>query len=243
LGAVHRNRRRPVVFNGGDMQLHRRLIAALVPGAALLACAVPAQAKVVELGQVDASAPATCPSSPCLAVSRTTGYQVKVGSKRGLYTVPANGRIVAWSIALGDPNAKQTAFFDKGFGAASAGITVLRQGKRLFSRTLGASPVEKLEPYFGQTVQFPLEQSIPVKKGFVIALTVPTWAPALTQLMDDQSSWRASRPKGGCDDTDTQTAQTRNRQLTQYRCLYKARLTYTATLITNPTPNAVKKKK
>jgi hypothetical protein len=241
--AAHRNRRRPVVFNGGDMQLQRRLIAALAPGVALLACALPAQAKTVELGQVDAAAPATCPSSPCLAVSRTTGYQVKVGAKRGVYTAPANGRIVAWSIALGNPNAKQTAFFDKGFGASSAGITVLRQGKRLFSRVLASSPVEQLQPFFGQTVQFPLDQSIPVKKGNVIALTVPTWAPALTQLMDDQSSWRASRAKNACDDTDTQTAQTRNHQLTQYRCLYKARLTYTATLITDPVPNPTKKKK
>jgi hypothetical protein len=220
------------------MQPHRRLIAAVLPGLALLAGAVPAQAKVIEIGKADQQAPPTCPTSPCLAVSRTTGYQVKIGAKRGQFTVPANGRIVAWSIALGNPNAKQTAFFNKGYGAPSAGIAVLRQGKRLFSRVLGQSPVEQLQPYFGQTVQFPLATSIPVQKGWVIALTVPTWAPALTQLMDDGSSWRASRSKGNCDDTDTQTAQTRTRALTQYRCLYKARLTYGATLVTNPTPNA-----
>ena len=224
------------------MQLRRRLIAAVLPGLALLAGAVPAQAKVIEIGKADQQSPPTCPTSPCLAVSRTTGYQVKIGDKRGMFTVPANGRIVAWSIALGNPNAKQTAFFDKGYGAASAGIAVLRQGKRLYSRVLGQSPVEKLQPYFGQTVQFPLTTSIAVKKGWVIALTVPTWAPALTQLMDDGSSWRASRPKGGCDDTDTQTAQTRPRALTQYRCLYKARLTYGATLVTNPAPNPKPKK-
>ena len=68
--------------------------------------------------------------------------------------------------------------------------------------------MQKLEPYFGQKVQFPLETSIPVKKGQVVGLTVPTWAPALTQLLSDGSSWRASRPKGGCDDTEKQTAQT-----------------------------------
>jgi hypothetical protein len=225
------------VFNGGDMQLHRRLIAAVVPGLVLLAGAVPAQAKIIELGNAAQVAP-TCPTSPCLAVSRTTGYQVKVGAKRGQYTVPANGRIVAWTIALGNPNAKQTAFFDKGYGVASAGITVLRQGKRLFSRVVGQSPIFKLAPYFGQTVQFPLDTAIPVQKGQVIALTVPTWAPALTQLMDDGSSWRASRAKNACDDTETQTAQTRMRALTQYRCLYRARLTYSATLIPTPTPNA-----
>jgi hypothetical protein len=222
------------------MQLHRRLIAAAVPGLALLAFAVPAQAKVIEVGQADTAATPTCPSSPCLAVSRTTGYQVKVGAKRGLYTIPADGRLVAWSITLGNPNAKQIAFFDKGYGAASAGITVLRQGKRLYSRVLGQSPIVKLEPYFGQTVQFPLETSIPVRKGWVVALTVPTWAPALTQLLDDQSSWRASRAKDTCDDTDTQTAQTKMRAVTQYRCLYKARLAYTATVITSPKPNPKK---
>jgi hypothetical protein len=221
------------------MQLHCRLIAAIVPGVVLLAGAVPAQAKIIEVGKaVDPQAPATCPASPCLAVSRTTGYQVKVGAKRGQFTVPANGRIVAWTIALGNPNAKQQAYFEKGYGAATAGISVLRQGKRLFSRVVGQSPVMKLAPYFGQTVQFPLDTAIPVHKGQVIALTVPTWAPALTQLMDDGSSWRASRGKAACDDTETQTAQTRMRALTQYRCLYRARLTYSATLITTPTPNA-----
>ena len=68
----------------------------------------------------------------------------------------------------------------------------------------------------------------------MIALTVPTWAPALSTLTDDGSSWRASRRSNACDDTDLQTAQTALGALTQYRCLYKARLTYTATLITTP---------
>jgi hypothetical protein len=226
-----------------DMQLHRftatrrTRVAAALAALAGLASAAPAQARIIDIGRTDPQATPTCPSSPCLAVSRTTGYQVKVGDKRGLFTVPANGRIVAWEIALGNPNAKQIAFFDKGYGEASAGISVLRQGKRLYSRVLGQSPVEKLAPYFGQTVQFPLATAIDVKKGWVVALTVPTWAPALTQLLDDGSSWRASRAKDTCDDTDTQTAQARMRSLTQYRCLYRARLTYSATLITTPKPN------
>jgi hypothetical protein len=230
------------------MQLHRRLIAsgpasrgarasAVLAALALLASAAPAQAKIIEIGKADPATPPTCPTSPCFAVSRTTGYQVKVGDKRGLYTVPADGKIVAWAIALGNPNTKQSDFFDKGYGKASAAISVLRPGKRLFSRVLAQSPVEQLSPYFGQTVQFPLDTAIPVKKGTVIALTVPTWAPALSQLVDDGSSWRASRAKDACDDTESQTAQTKLRALTQYRCLYRARLTYTATLITTPVPN------
>jgi hypothetical protein len=102
---------------------------------------------------------------------------------------------------------------------------------------IGQTPVQDLQPYFGQTVQFPLDRSISVKRGQVVALTVPTWAPALTQTVDDGSSWRASRAKNKCNDTDTQTAQSQMGDRTQYRCLYKARLTYTATLITDPQPN------
>ena len=57
---------------------------------------------------------------PCLAVSRTTGYQAKVGADRGLMTIPADGRIVAWTIGLGKPGKKQTAFFDSKLGGPAS---------------------------------------------------------------------------------------------------------------------------
>jgi hypothetical protein len=221
------------------MLLRHRFIAATGAVLAVLVCAAPASARIVEIGGTPSATP-SCPSTPCFALSRTTGYQAKVVNSRATYIVPANGRIVAWTIGLGNPNSKQIDFFDSNFGEASAGLTILRRGKRLYHRVLGQSPVEKLEPYFGQKVQFPLTTSIAVKKGYVVALTVPTWAPALTQVLDDGSAWRASRAKGKCDDTDKQTAQTRMQQRTQYRCLYRARLTYSATLITSPKPNKKK---
>jgi hypothetical protein len=224
------------VFNAG--MLHRpRLIVAAGALLAALACAAPASARIIEVGAVPPEAAPTCPSSPCLAVSRTTGYQAKVVDSREAYIVPANGRIVAWTIGLGSPDERQIDFFEENYGEASAGLTILRRGKRLYHRVMAATPVMRLESYFDQKVQFPLERSIPVKKGYVVALTVPTWAPALTQLLDDGSSWRASRAKNRCNDTDSQTAQTRTGQRTQYRCLYRARLTYSATLITDPRPN------
>jgi hypothetical protein len=212
---------------------HRALIVAALAG--VFAGAAPASAKVVEVGRTDA-APA-CPASPCLAVSRTTGYQIKVADERGAFTVPEDGKIVAWSIALGKPTAEQIAFFNRNLGGpASARLTVLRLGKTLYSRVVTQSPVVQLTPYFGQTVQFPLGRTLNVKKGYVIALTVPTWAPALTPLLTDHSSWRASRAKGECDETGKQTAQLALKDVAQYRCLYKARLTYSATLITRPVP-------
>jgi len=218
--------------------LHRRSPIAAV-GAVLvtLTVAAPASARIIEVGAVPQEATPTCPSSPCLAISRTTGYQTKAVDSRSAFVVPAPGKIVAWTVHLGNPDRRQIAFFDDNYGAASAGLSVLRRSKRLFGRVMAQTPIEQLTPYFGQEVQFPLDRALDVKRGQIIALTVPTWAPALTQLVTDGSSWRASRPLNGCEDTDRQTAQTRVGQLTQYRCRYRARLTYSATLITQPRPN------
>ena len=170
----------------------RTFVAAGVMLAALV-CAAPASARIIEVGAAPPEATPTCPSSPCLAVSRTTGYQAKVVNSRSVYVIPANGRIVAWTISLGNPDQRQIDFFQSNYGESSAGLTILRRGKRLYHRVIAQSPLQDLGSYFGQKVQFPLATSIPVKKGQVLGLTVPTWAPALTQLLSDGSSWRASR--------------------------------------------------
>jgi hypothetical protein len=213
----------------------RRAAIALAAVLMLLPAAT-AQARIIELGQTAQTPTPACPGKPCLAVSRTTGYQAKVGAERNLFVAPEAGKIVAWTVTLGAPTAKQIAFFNDTLGGpASAGITVFRPGKKLYGRVTAVSPMEKLEPYFGDTVQFPLDQALPVAKGNVVALTVPTWAPALAIGFGNDTSWRATRPAGKCDDTTQQTAQTQAGSLTRFRCLYRtARLTYTVTLITAP---------
>ena len=118
-----------------------------------------------------------------------------------------------------------------------AGIAVLRPQKKpnLTYKLISQSPLVKLEPYFGKTAQFPLETTLEVKKGDVIALTVPSWAPALALGFANTTSWRASRPKTSCSSTSAQTTQTRIGTNVQYSCLYRtARLTYSATLISTP---------
>ena len=162
---------------------------------ALVCAAAPsaASARIVEVGQAPTEAVPTCPASPCLAVSRTTGYQAKVVDSRAHYVIPANGRIENATIRLGAPNKRQIKFFEDNCGKASAGLSVIRRGERLFGRVIAQSPVYQLSDYFGQTVQFPLDRALKVEKGNVIGLTVPSWAPALTTLTDDGSSWRASR--------------------------------------------------
>jgi hypothetical protein len=178
-----------------------------------------------------------CPSVPCEAVSQTTGYQVKIGTDRSLMSIPAKGSIVAWTITLGDPSSADTTFFEAHEGGpAQAGIAILKAGKHLNFTLVAQSPTIALAPYFGETAQFPLASSIPVKKGDIVALTVPTWAPALAIGYGKDTSWRASRPtKQSCTTTSSQTAQQSIASTTEYYCLYqKARLTYSATLITTP---------
>jgi len=225
-----------LVLNAGMYRTFVRLmLAALV---VMLAVPGAAAAKIVEIGEVTTDPVPSCPASPCEVISRTTAYQAKVAGVGELYVVPDDGRLVAWTISLGAPSKKQRTFFEENLGgAAQAAVGVLKQGDRAFRRVTGTSPLQTLTPYFGQTVQFPLTASLPVEKGNIIALTVPTWAPALNLGLDRKSTWRASRAKDGCDDTQTQSAQTGTSVLTQYKCAYRtARLTYSATIVTTPVP-------
>src|ERR1700689_4557666 len=191
----------------------RRISIAVLASVAAIALVVPAvaPATLAEIGVIPATTPATvpsCPASPCLAVSRTTGFQVKVGSERNPLSVTKTGTIVAWTITLGKPNATQIKFFNANEGGVSeAGIAVLRAQKtpNLTYKLIAQGPLVKLQPYFGKAAQFPLETTIPVKKGDVVALTVPSWAPALALGFGNDTSWRGSRPEGGGPTARTQT--------------------------------------
>lgn len=215
------------------------LISLLLAGALLAGGATAAQAQIAEIGATgdNALSSPACPSDPCVAVTRTTGYQLKVGGKR-LYTVPANGRLVAWSITLAKPTADQVSFYEQNFGgSASAGLAIVRSGRHLHNKTVRTTGQQELTDYFGTTVQFPLFHSVHVLKGDIIALNVPTWAPALAVAnLGNNTSWRASRTDN-CNDSATSAMQTVQKagQVTEFRCLYRtARLTYTATLVTKP---------
>jgi len=203
-----------------------------------VAISATATAKVTEMGELAADVRAGCPDA-CQALARVTGYQAKVGPERSLYQAPADGRIVAWTITLGDPITRDTAAFQKRFGEVSqAAIVVLDAGEKLSRTVVAKAPLQALNDYFGQTIQFPLVDSLAIKKGQYIALTVPTWAPALQVGLGPDTSWRSSRDAKGCLDTAPQFALLGKRTSALFRCLYKGvRLTYSATFVSNPTPN------
>jgi hypothetical protein len=220
--------------------MRRTPIALLASLALALALPAAAPATLNEVGLLPDTTPPTvpsCPSSPCLAVSRTTGFQAKVGAVNKPLVVRRDGSVVAWTIMLGKPNATQIKFFNANEGGvAQAGIAILRpQPKRLTYKLVAQSPPIALQRYFGKTVEFPLETTLAVKKGDVVALTVPTWAPALALGFGHETSWRASRSKAQCASTSTLSTHTQIGSSVQYYCLYQtARLAYSATDISTP---------
>lgn len=218
------------------MVVMRRISTALAATAVLLVLPSAAGAAVTEIGPAGNPFLPSCPGSPCFAVSRTTGYQVNVGTHRALMKAPESGRIVAWSMTLSKPSTQQIKYFNRVLGGpAQAAISVIRPGKKLRQTLIRSGPTELLTPYFGSTTTFPLTETLYIRKGDLVGLTVPSWAPALQISLGDDTAWRASRSPKKCKDNTTQTAHFKVGKARHYGCFYKgARLTYSATFIPNP---------
>ena len=251
---IHCNSAPTATFPDSDvfnmyMRIHLTAVAT-ISAVALLIPAV-ASATKIELGEMDASVTATCPTN-CQAVSRVTGYQTLAGllppkdgksgsPRKDLFVAPGEGRIVSITLKLGKPNKAQLAFFTERLGAASQVRVAIIKPKYKRNNddrnVLNAqSDLIELNQYFGKTVEIPLKTSLLVRKGYIVALTIPTWAPVLAAGTgyDNTFAWRASRGKP-CADTMTQAAQELAGSFTQYFCQYRtARLTYSATMISTP---------
>jgi hypothetical protein len=207
---------------------------ALMPGSA--SSAAP---KATVLGQTQTTPKAACPTSPCEAVGKVSGFQTRAGTIANPFVVPYNGKIVAWGMSLSKPKESQQSFFNNFYGSTpQARLGVVSQVPDKDPpryELLRQSPIVVLTPYLGRTVTFALDQPLTVKKGDIISLTIPTWAPAFAVGLDDSSGWRASRKAGACTKTDD-IKQSRPQQKVgsnkQYGCFYKtARLLYTATVV------------
>ena len=85
-------------------------------------------------------------------------------------------------------------------------LSTLRRGDtrktRLNHRLLRQSDVFEVENYLGSSPTFVLKEPLRVKKGNIVALTVPTWLPALAADLGASNWWRSSRLKGKCGSDD-----------------------------------------
>ena len=222
--------------------------------AGLLAFPAGGSAKVRELGAEPAGAQVGCPAD-CQAVTRTTGYQTRSGSLKNPYYIRRPGTIVAWTITLGEPTGEQISYFQDiapgslGLGPPSARISVLRKGtekkNRLMHRLVATGPVQRLERYYGSSPSFALEEPLRVERGNIVALTVPTWAPAFAVGLGRDFSWFSSRHKTEredengtrCGDVSQDAAQETLKSVRRYECRYRtARLLYSVTFVPDPRP-------
>jgi hypothetical protein len=238
---VHRSDRRALVFNALAM---KRVLLPLAISATLLALPSAASARIVELGKVRDPATPACPSSPCLALAKTTGYPVRSDSRRDIMVVPKSikeGRVFGFSLTLGKPNTRQIDFFNQRTGGpATVRIAIIKPYRRTANRyrfVLNAQSEDfQVQPWFGQTVQlFFRERTLKVRAGYIVALTVPTWAPVLATGMTETNSWRASRGKPCADTTLSQPPQVTPGSVVQYFCNYRReRPLYTALIGVTP---------
>ena len=216
---------------------------------AIVALAFPAgaTARVQELGTGGARVSVTCPAN-CQALSRTTGYQGRAGALRNPFLIRGAGHIVAFTVTLGKPDARQVNYFtnDLGFGEPQVRLSILRKGKRrktrLNHRLVRQSDIFPIERYYGSSPTFVLDEPLRVRKGYIVALTSPTWAPTFaagtSQAPLGRSNWwRSSRQKGRCDNVSQRADQRQLGAQTRFGCTYfRARLLYTATYIPDPSP-------
>lgn len=214
--------------------------------------------KVEVLGAIGPMKPAMCPLR-CESIAIVSGIQSSINDVSTPFRVPFNGKITKWKIGLGKPNRSQRDFFETNFGERpEAGISVLKKVKvdgktqYLLRRR---SPIEGLNKSLGTVTSFTLKKPLNVAKGNYIALTVPTWAPALwtprscainpdTNMMFDSDgcenvrerySWRASRDRDKCAPAqlkNTSAPQTEVGTKRQYGCrfdgsqlLYRVKIT------------------
>jgi hypothetical protein len=212
---------------------------ALLPVAAVaaLALAPAADARIVELGaDVSPAAEASCPED-CQGIGRVSGYMGRSGTRSNPYAIRRDGKIVAFTITLGKPDQEQINFFNNLYGGPpQARISILRKGKtpktRLTHRLLRQSDLFRVDRYFGSSPTFALDEPLNVERGNIVALTVPTWAPAFAVNLPRTNWWRSSRMRGDCDDVSQRAAQQSIRGLRKYGCTYfRARLLYTVTYI------------
>jgi hypothetical protein len=214
--------------------------------------------RVTVLGAATPAIP-SCPAN-CQAIGKTTGFQTNITGAKNPFINGTRGRLVAWSIKLGAPSTKPNPqnnnqsdydFFSKTFGGApKARISVLKpimkqikQGHQIY-KLKQQSPVEDLSQYLGQTTTFTLDTPLRVKPNNIVALTVPTWAPAFAINQAANTKWQASRKKGKCNETADILAGTPQDALGSqraYGCTYNtARLLYSATVVADPSQKPAK---
>lgn len=225
-------------------------MALVAPSAA--SASLKALTEVAPLGDAKASCPGFEPKDCAIIVVRQTGFQAKVTTTRNYAVAKRAGSLVAWSVSLYAPSEADTKKLSDGYGGTpKIALVVLEPttGKGKEKLKVGYKVVQKgplidVSKYLGTTPTFALPEALPIKKGQVVGITVPTWAPILHLGFGADTSWRSSRPTKDTREGNfsAQRALVGSTEEASFSALYqRARLAYGAVMV--PTPATAPKKK
>jgi hypothetical protein len=231
----------------------RLAVTAVTVGAAIFTAAAAAAPQgqlggTVELGATKAPIVApVCPpgvsSSKCtIILTRVTALETIRDGATYPTKVTQAGTITAFTLGLSQLSSSKSTqksyihYLDGAYGGtARVALTVLAPGggKKTQWRwkAVAESPVYHVEPYLGSVVRIPLDTSLRVAPGDVVALTTPTWAPVLSINLDAKKfAYRQSRSYNCTNAAATNQAQLAVGQIASYACNYPGtRLEYSAT--------------
>jgi hypothetical protein len=250
----------------------KRLPLALVV-ALFAAGALPGLASAHEIQVGSTTTPLSAPTCPqeatvaatetdcAIVLTRTTAYETLSDSLSNPTLITTPGVIDSFTLGIsglviqGATLRSELKTLNTNWGGPpSAQLAVLRPiassgGARW--AVAAQSPVMPLAPYLNGVVEFPLITPIPVVKGEVLAITVPTWAPILTfGLSTSDFSYTQSHTqiitgtgtakKSSCETTATTTlAQLTLGDQAQYTCAFQGtRVEYSALEVTAPSVSA-----
>jgi hypothetical protein len=171
-------------------------------------------------------------------VGSVTGFQRVAQGKKNLFRAGEDGRLVAWSMHLANPTNDEEQFFgnffeNQSFGKdPSARIAVIKREQSRNYRLKRQSPAVNLDGlHDGRIHQFTLNNSLKIRAGDLLAITIPTWAAFFAhELNHGENIWRSSRQGGQCNsDADIKNGSPHQDvgSTRQYGCDYSgARLLY-----------------
>jgi hypothetical protein len=188
----------------GRKPLHTLAFAVLCAAiVAVGAVAFAGAAQVKVLGKTERTPKPDCPKN-CSAIGSVTGFQLKAAGEKQPFKAHRDGKVVAWAIRLSRPNKEQRNFFgnlfknDKFGEDPSARIAVIRRKEGHNYKLLRQSPPANLKDNLGDRTTFTLNQPLRIRKGDLLALTVPTWASSFASGLPSRNQWRGSRERGEC---------------------------------------------
>jgi hypothetical protein len=235
----------------------KQAVTALVAtlGAVALVPAV-ASAQDVQVGTtttplVSPICPADAQGNACrIVLTQVTAYETMRDGVVSPDTIKQSGMISSFTLGLTGTTTITPAditYLDKTYGGPpEAQLTVLRPTGTAANpafRVAAQSPVFKVRTELGQVAEFPLVAPLPVVRGEVLALTIPTWVPVLSFELDaTKFSYAQSRADqtissgSSCNSSATANlAQIMLGELSNYSCTFPGtRVEYSALEVTTP---------